>query len=368
MNEGEGQATAKPNFFLLKAMLFPVVVVPALVVTMLVIRGNEAEQLYYQALNDAAQGNFSAAAQKFEQAGRKGHAASACNLAMLYQTGVLECKDAAGMAQKYFHLAALNGSLTAEYELGKFAENAATPDYDEAAMHYRKAALGGHAGGLIAIGRLYEYGLGVNKSSMLAKNFYEKAAQNGSVDGYTALAKLYLQEGKDADDVQAERYLLLAAEKNHPKAFTLLGHIYEKRPASPQNEQKILAYYQRASELNDPDGMVNYGDCLQKRQRYEEAVNWWRIAAEKYEHAPALHRMGVHYYRNKVDYSAARNAFGRAARQGYAVSWVNLGIMAERGEGGKIDLKQAMHCYDMAAKLGNAEASERLRKLKSRLQ
>jgi TPR repeat protein len=79
----------KPSFLLLKALIFPVLVIPALVVTLLVIRGNEAEQLYYRAMDAADRGDFAAAASYFERASNLGHAQSAYNLALLYDNHTL---------------------------------------------------------------------------------------------------------------------------------------------------------------------------------------------------------------------------------------------------------------------------------------
>ena len=358
-------AAKQPKYFLLKALIFPVLVVPALVVTLLVIRGNEAEQLYYQALTAAANNNFAEAARFFERAESMGHAESSYNLALLYSSGVLDSADPAALARKHLQKAALNGSLSAEYELGKQAEYSRTPDYSQAAMHYRKAALGGHIEGLMALGRMHEKGLGVNQSVLLAKEFYEKAAQSGNAEANTLLAQLYYSGdlGK-VDENAALNYLHTAAEKGYPKAFTMLGYIYERRSNSTDDRRKAAQYYQQAAEANDPDGMVNYGDFLQSENRLTEALELWLRAVDKYNHAPALHRLGVYYFkRQHPDYHAACQYFEQAAKQGSAASWVNLGIMAEKGLGRKVDLAYAGECYRKAAELGHADGKKLLENL-----
>ena len=125
MNEPVAQTESsekKPSFLLLKALIFPVLVVPALVVTLLVIRGNEAEQLYYRAMDAADRGDFAAAASYFERASNLGHAQSAYNLALLYREGIIESPDRQKQTLTFLHTAADNGSLDAEYELGRIAE------------------------------------------------------------------------------------------------------------------------------------------------------------------------------------------------------------------------------------------------------
>ena len=45
-----------------------------------------------------------------------------------------------------------------------------------------------------------------------------------------------------------------------------------------------------------------------------------------------------------------------------AASWLNLGIMAEQGQGGKVDPLRARECYSMAEKLGHPQAAEYLKR------
>lgn len=344
------QSAKPPKFFLLKAMIFPVLVVPVVVVTLLVIRGNEAEQLYYQALDLAAAGKFEAAAEKFKRSGDLGHADSSYNLALLYSSGALDAPDSAQQVEKNLRQAALNGSIEAEYELGKIAEYSAQPDLDRAAMHYRKAALGGHADALTAMGRLHENGWGVNQSLTLAGEFYRKGAQRGGAENNAELGFFLLSgaEGQSGID-QAEAYLQIAARGKHPKALTALGYIYEKK----QKITTAVDYYRQAAELNDPEGMVNYGDHLLKSNRIQDALDLFTRAAEEQNFAPALHRLGMYYYSlPQPDYSRAKRYFERAAAQNNAASWFNLGVMAEHGLGADKDPARASECYYRAQQLG----------------
>ena len=360
------QADPAPDFKLLYALLLPVILIPAVVITVLVIRGDQLERHYNRGLSAAASGDFAAAQYNFEKAGAMGHAESDCKLVTLYRTGILTANDVNEEILRLLTRAALNGSLEAEFELGKLAENGPEADNKLAALHYRRAALGGHVQGLLAMGRLHEHGLGVNQSSLLAKEFYLKAAENKAPEAYVALGLLYINKNKEENDYrQAVKYLELAARANVPRAFTALGYINEQLyPDDAQKQIKTGKYYKRAAELRDPEGTVNYADYLLQHGLNQEAVKYYRAAAEKLNFPLAYHRLGMFYYQQpEADYARARRYFEHSASAGNSSSWINLGIMAELGQGSAIDLKRAMECYQMAAKLGHADAANRIKNL-----
>ena len=143
-----------------------------------------------------------------------------------------------------------------------------------------------------------------------------------------------------------------------------MGYIYENaQPESEENRQLAGAYYRRAFNLGDAEGGVNYGDWLLKNARVQEALEAFLQTFERHKFAPAAHRLGVYFCSgNSCDYLQARKYFEAAAAQGYAASWINLGIMAEQGQGGSVDLKRAQECYSMAEKLNHPQAAEYLKK------
>ncbi len=360
-------AFKEPKFGLLYGILLPVLVLPVIVIVWVSVRGDEADRYYRHGLAAAAAGNYSIALADFKRAGELGHAEAYCNLGLMYVNG-MGCDDGlAPTGRDYLELAALNGSLTAEYELGVLAENDPAPDYELAALHYRRAALGGHIDGLNAMARLHENGLGVNQSSLLAAEFYEQAAATGSPEAQAGLGELYASGALGAPDMEeAHRWFSLAADQDWPRGFAGLGVVYEAGwgDNSPDPEQAERCYRQ-AVRLGDPVGMVNLGDLLKNEGNREEALAFYRQAAEQKNYAPAWHRLGVYYFNAMPpDYQEARRCFMYAAKSGSAASWINLGIMSELGQGGAVDPARAEVCYRMAEQLGHAEASERLAELR----
>ena len=347
----------KPSFLLLYIILTPVILLPVAVILFLFVRGDEAQQLYKKALAAANRGDYQIAAVDFESAGQMGHAESYYSLARLYQSGKLKTANRSEMIYVNLIRASLHGSISATYELGKLSLMPPEADYSQAALYFHSAAIGGHPLAQLELGKLYEKGKGVKKSLLLAQEFYKKSAEQGICEAQTNLALLLVNgiAGK-TDIAAAEKFLQQAASRNYPKAFTVLGYIREKQFSQDKNNLDADAqagiYYRRAAALQDTEALVNYGDWLMQHDRQLEALENYRTAAEKFNFAPALHRMGVYYFKlSTPDYQLSKKYFERAAAKGYAASWRNLGIMAEMGHGSPADPKRAAECYNMADKL-----------------
>ena len=354
-----------PKYSLLYVLLAPVLLIPVVVMAVLLVRGSESEQFYNRALAAAANGDFALAVKSFERAGELGHAESYYSLARIYQSGSIAIPDRDQAIYANLLKASLHGSVPAAYELGKLLLDSPEVDHAQAALYFRTAALGGHAKAQLALAELYENGKGVEQSDVLAEEFYLQAASGGDPEALTALGVFYLKERNgNIDYSKAVRYLHEASEKNYPRAFTVLGYICENKPSAnkAEAEKRAGSYYRRAAELLDPEGLTNYGDHLMRDNRPQEALRCYHQAADKLDFAPAAHRLGMYFYQQKTpDHRRALHYFERAAARGYAASWMNLSIMAESGQGAKVDLKRAKECYSMAEKLGMPEAGKRLK-------
>ena len=352
----------RPRFGALYVILLPVLVLPVVVMLWLLVRGDIARQFYHQAMAASAGGDPALAREYFRIAASHGHPDAAYNLAMMHLLGVGGPVDA-DAAREQFELAALYGSIDAEYQLGLLDESRQPdPDYNGAALHYNRAALGGHAAAQAMIARLYETGVGVGRSVILAAEFYRKAASAGHTPSQCALAELYLSAPELHDDQEAFRLFSLAAAAGLPRAHTGLGCLYERGwEGHAPDRDKAAACYQTAAEHGEPDAMVNLGDLVasedpaRARRLYERAANL--------DCAPAWHRLGMLHFNGvgeKANYPEALLCFERAAAGGNAASWINLGIMYEQGRGTPVDPGRAEQCYRQALVMGHPEAGKRL--------
>ena len=123
-----------------------------------------------------------------------------------------------------------------------------------------------------------------------------------------------------------------------------------------------ITSWQKAAELNDPQGQVLLGLCLYFghgiKQNYSEAFKWIRMAADQ-GLARAQNYLGVCYDHGrgvKEDKKEAFKWFRMAAEQGYADAQSQLGYCYASGEGVEEDKKEAIKWFRMAAEQGFAFA------------
>jgi tetratricopeptide (TPR) repeat protein len=108
----------------------------------------------------------------------------------------------------------------------------------------------------------------------------------------------------------------------------------------------------------------NLAEQYYKDENYDQAVQWYRKAAEQ-GHAGAQYSLGRMYdlgWGVAEDNDQAVQWYRKAAEQGHAGAQYNLGMMYDRGGGGAKDAIQAVQWYRKAAKQGYAMAQDELRR------
>ena len=83
---------------------------------------------------------------------------------------------------------------------------------------------------------------------------------------------------------------------------------------------------------------------------YQEAIKWYRLAAEQ-GYSGGQYNLGLMYYQGKgvaQDYQEAVKWVRFAAEQGEATSQLNLGVMYDKGEGVAQDYVQAHKWFNLA--------------------
>ncbi len=197
------------------------------------------------------------------------------------------------------------------------------PDYAEAMRFYYDAAQCGSGRAYACLGKMYEFGLGAEKNTELAYEYYERGAELGDGISLFAIGK-YHEKGlvpgsKGLED--AARCYEKAAEKGNYEATTKLGYMYENGIFYPADPAKALALYQTAADKGNPLGM-NY------------------LAASLYK---------------KEDFAKAAELFKKSKELGCARAADNLGVCYEQGQGVQQSLDEAVRCYQFAAEKGNVD-------------
>jgi TPR repeat protein len=123
-----------------------------------------------------------------------------------------------GRAIAFFRMAADQGHVPAQFGLGAMFESGAglrEPKLPDAAIMYKRAAMGGHAGGAHNYGIMLARGIGVEADRKRARTVLEYAIGLGADDAMPALAYLLMNEG---DLVAAAQwtFLMLRREPEGP--------------------------------------------------------------------------------------------------------------------------------------------------------
>lgn len=170
------------------------------------------------------------------------------------------------------------GSYGTSYKRGYEALRA--KDFENAAGHYQTAAQSGHPKALIAYGRLFARGQGVEPDPARAAQLFEEAySKSSAVKGKAALelGLLLLKGGEGpsgavpVDDVRANQLLQKALDLGEQRAAISLARIYDRGLGVEADPEKAIAYYQEA----DPKNAYAARDLavlLKKTGRPEEEV------------------------------------------------------------------------------------------------
>lgn len=116
--------------------------------------------------------------------------------------------------------------------------------YSQALPYLQRAAKSGSLDALTCLGQMYERGLGVEKSSTIMLNMYNKAIQGGFVPAMMHLAEHYYH----SSDVQKALELWKqAADKGCNKALFFIGECYELGNGVKMDWDKADEYYLEGS-------------------------------------------------------------------------------------------------------------------------
>lgn len=210
------------------------------------------------------------------------------------------------------------------------------------------------------------YGHGAEKNIDLALDCYEQSAKMGNVNAQMALGKIYEEGvGVKADRYNAFVYYFDAAQRREPYAIYKCAVLMEKGEGEPDEEvrlNKAYQYYKLANDLGSTKARVRMAQILEngefgvqedKRKAYELYES---VVTEEDE---AMNSIGSICYAQQ-DYYRAVELFDKACEMGNAAAMNNLGTCYELGKGVDKDILRAYDLYEEAAAKGNAQAMSNL--------
>lgn len=239
--------------------------------------------------------------------------------------------------------------------------------FDEAVAALRAAFDGGHARAGQFLGKLYQFGAGVERDPAAAVALFEKAAARGDPYGQYALGRaLIAGSGVGADVRRGIELLTRSAESGHTYALNQLGAEYLYGNHVAKDVERAFVMFKQSAARGDVWGEVNLGlmyrDGVQVPRDVAKAYELFRSAHGKlHPYAGTLMAM-IDRDGGKADDASVLALFRESARRGdswgafYAAQMVAKNPAYAQGEG------EVLRLYALAAGQNGGKAAANARK------
>lgn len=257
-------------------------------------------------------------------------------------------------------------------------------DFGKAMTLYKLAAAKGNTAAVWDVGIMYKKGLGVKQNYVIALQWFADAAAKGmkdnfqkqlnepnveikngwkNTDFYAFVHAMWLMQTSSHDYTAAVKELAALEKKNIPAASTLLGLCYADKEWKKANDKKMLGYYEKAADGDDPyacyllaklhfdgNGSVK-ADKNKVVEYYDKASNGG--------YAPAKCELGNLYFTGKIvnkNISKAIEYYNDALLNGYLTKEAadNLALCYQQGLGGVKKNEETAKDIAKRGKTGNA--------------
>ncbi|KAJ3019279.1 UNVERIFIED_CONTAM: hypothetical protein HDU68_010734 [Siphonaria sp. JEL0065] len=196
---------------------------------------------------------------------------------------------------------------------------------------YMMAAEFGHIAAQQAVGHCYEFGLGVEKNTVMAFNWYVKAAEKGNSEAQNSLGQCFEHgTGVAVNPILSVHWYRKAAFKNHSSAQCNLAACFFKGIGVDEDLNQAFLLYEKSAIQGNSKAETALGNCY--GQGYGVSVNL---------------PLAVYWHRKSANQN---NPWGQC----------NLAICYFKGLGVEKDLSQAAILYEKSANQGNANAQTSL--------
>lgn len=210
-------------------------------------------------------------------------------IAGCYLTGLgVEHSEAKGI--QHLEQLAKMGDASSQFALGlAYARGkyGLSQSLEKSLYYYQLAADQNFPEALMALGNLYEEGIGGEVSLKKVFDCYFQAAEIGNAYARNKLGLAYWQGnwGLTRSYEKAIYYFELAAQKNLPNAYINLGHCYKHGRGAKKSYNRAFHYYKKAAECNLAQGHQELAVCYEFGVGTEKSLP---MALEHYEQAARL--------------------------------------------------------------------------------
>ena len=260
------------------------------------------------------------------------------------------------------------GYATAQHKLGSYYESGykIEQSYEKAAYWYKKAVENGCIEAFIPLASLYEYGKGVTIDYSEAISLYRKAAENGDDSAKYNIAKFYAL-GKGTQKSIDSAINLLTQCKDTASRLYSIGELFYDGKEIEQSYEEAIKWWRLAADANSGYAKYMLGDCYKNGQgverSYEESVKWYKMAIDNnfiyaYVSLGKLYETGQGIEKS---YKKAVELYNIAAKHNYKKAMRCLGDCYRYGLGVKRSYSNAVKWYKMAIEQHDQEAEIQLK-------
>lgn len=212
----------------------------------------------------------------------------------------------------------------------------------------------------VALGRIYEKGLGVRPDIGLALEHYSAAAVNGSADAQIALGRLAYEGGGVYPDYErAAGWFRLAAAKGDARADVRLGQMLADGRGVRQDKVAAAHHFAKAAAKNNADGQFYLGLAFLRGDgvplNYQGAARYFAAASER-GHGEAAYHLALLFESTalgRADAAEAARYMRLAAERGEMRAFAAMGLIVHRGDAEGV----AADWFERGADAGDAQAA-----------
>lgn len=234
---------------------------------------------------------------------------------------------------------------------------------DMAFIAYERAADGADPQGINNLGWMYLNGYGCDRDVEKAIELFEEAAELKNTTAMVNLGNIYEDDIYDfvlQDYDKAFHWYSKAADLGDPKGWFNVANMYHYGRGVEQNYEKAFEIFSALYEEGDKSTCFYMGLYHQMgfavEQNYKKAFYYYKIGhteGDKY----CTHQLGVMYGKGlgvKKNPGNAEFYYKQSAEAGDALSYLCLAELYEYGDLGKVDMKKASECYQIAFEMDPA--------------
>ncbi|MBY5918471.1 sel1 repeat family protein [Rhizobium leguminosarum] len=222
------------------------------------------------------------------------------------------------------------------------------PNDDDMAVRMFEAA--GHKG-YVTLGQHYAMGFEGKKDPPRAREWFQKAANNGSVEGMVALGESYrLSDPPFRDVPMGIVWISKAADSGDTKEMVKLGRIYKDGEGIEKDYASAEKWFSRAAAAGKGEGMAGMGFLATKKSPpdHRAAVDWYQKSIDR-GYKPAAEQLGDLYRDGLGVKKSVKKAVELYQRAETPSSLVALGRLYATGTGVPKNTKMAIMNYISAA-------------------